>query len=40
VKDITSKLKKFHQELFIKPFPEKFDGLDIIKTLQLASKKI
>jgi hypothetical protein len=39
-KNAKSNLKKFHQELFNKPFPEKFDGLDIIKTLQLASKNI
>jgi hypothetical protein len=38
-KDIISKLKKFYKELFNKNFPEKFDGLDIIKTLQLAASK-
>jgi hypothetical protein len=30
VRVITSKLKKFHQELFNKAFPKKFDDLDII----------
>jgi hypothetical protein len=37
--NIISKLKKFYKELFNKPFPEKFDGLDIIKTFELAANK-
>jgi hypothetical protein len=33
-KDVISKLKKFYTgELFDKKFPEKFDGLDIVKTI-------
>jgi transcription antitermination factor NusA-like protein len=38
-KDITSRLKKLYSELFDKKFPEKFDGLDIIKTLEHAAGK-
>jgi hypothetical protein len=33
--NIIPKLKKFYKELFNKPFPEKFDGLDIIKLFNL-----
>jgi hypothetical protein len=39
VKDITSKLKKFYNELFNKYFPVNFEGLDIMKTLEHAAKK-
>jgi hypothetical protein len=39
-RDIISKLKKFHQELFNKPFPEKIDGLDTIKHYNLQQKSI
>jgi hypothetical protein len=39
VKNIVPKLKQFYRELFDKPFPEKFEGLDIMKTLELAAKK-
>jgi hypothetical protein len=38
-KIIIPRLKKFYNELFNKKFPEKFDGLDIIKTLKLAANK-
>jgi hypothetical protein len=38
-RNIVTQLKKFHKELFNKPFPKKFDGLDIIKTLELAANK-
>jgi hypothetical protein len=38
-KDKISKLKKFYTELFDKKFPEKFDGLDTIKTLEHAAGK-
>jgi hypothetical protein len=34
-KNIIPKLKKFYKELFNKQFPEKFDGLDIIKLSNL-----
>jgi hypothetical protein len=33
--NIIPKLKKFYKELFNKPFPEKFDGLDITKLSNL-----
>jgi hypothetical protein len=39
VKEIIPKLKQFYRELFDKPFPEKFEGLDIMKTLEHAAKK-
>jgi hypothetical protein len=39
VKDVTSKLKKFYNELFNKSFPVNFDGLDLVKTLEHAAKK-
>jgi hypothetical protein len=39
VKDITSELKKFYNELFNKSFPVNFDGLDIMKTLKHTTKK-
>jgi hypothetical protein len=38
-RNIITQLKKFYKELFNKPFPEKFDGLDIMKTLEHASSK-
>jgi hypothetical protein len=38
-RDIIPKLKQFYRELFDKPFPEKFEGLDIMKTLEHAAKK-
>ena len=38
-KNIISKLKKLYTELFDKKFPEKFDGLDILKTLEHAANK-
>jgi predicted nuclease with TOPRIM domain len=37
--NIIPKLKKFYKELFVKSFPEKFEGLDIIKTLELATNR-
>jgi hypothetical protein len=39
VKDITSKLKKFYNELFNISFTVNFDGLNIVKTLEQAAKK-
>jgi DNA anti-recombination protein RmuC len=38
-KNIISKLKKLYTELFNKKFPENFDGLDMIKTLEHAANK-
>jgi hypothetical protein len=39
MQDIIPKLKQFYKELFDKSFPEKLEGLDIIKTLEYATKK-
>jgi hypothetical protein len=38
-KEEYKKLKGTKKKLFNKQFPEKFDGLDIIKTLELATNK-
>jgi transcription antitermination factor NusA-like protein len=38
-KHIISKLEKLYTELFDKKIPEKFDDLDIIKTLEHAAGK-
>jgi hypothetical protein len=38
-RNIISQLKKLYKKLFNKHFPEKFNGLDIIKTLELAANK-
>jgi hypothetical protein len=37
--NIIPKLKKVYKELFNNQYPEKFDGLDIIKTLQHTANK-
>jgi hypothetical protein len=38
-KNIIPKLKKFYKKLFNKSFPDKFNGLDIIKTLEMTKMR-
>jgi hypothetical protein len=38
-RNIICTLKKIYKELFDKQFPEKFEGLDIMKTLEHATNK-